>query len=142
MDHTKNKAACVLVFSKDGTKILAVSRKDNKDDFGIPGGKVDEGESFIDAAIRETLEETGFTINITDTAKNNPFISYDGKCEVRTFIATVKEDIPKKQINEEETGVVTYVRASVLFKGSFGSYNKQLLDFYDNLSTEIRTACS
>ncbi|MEM3593323.1 MAG: NUDIX hydrolase [Candidatus Jordarchaeaceae archaeon] len=37
--------------------------------WGIPGGKVEEGERVIEAAEREVREETGFQISITGLAK-------------------------------------------------------------------------
>ena len=40
-----------------------------EDDWTIPGGKSEKGESFEDTAIRETLEETGMTCNIIDLYK-------------------------------------------------------------------------
>lgn len=54
------RAVCILLV-KDG-KFLAVTRR-NEQKWGLPGGKVDEGESDIESAIRETFEETGLKIN-------------------------------------------------------------------------------
>lgn len=50
-----------IVFT-DGEKILLLKRAekgDNKGTWCLPGGKVEEGEAFIDAARRESKEECG-----------------------------------------------------------------------------------
>jgi 8-oxo-dGTP pyrophosphatase MutT (NUDIX family) len=54
-------AVCVVVPHPfyDGL-FLSVSRRGQPDQWGFPGGKVDPGETCEEAAIRETLEETGF----------------------------------------------------------------------------------
>lgn len=48
-----------------GGKILLVRRKNNpfKGCYALPGGYVEKSESVKDALIRETMEETGLTIN-------------------------------------------------------------------------------
>src|SRR5580704_14169453 len=48
----RKKAATVLITrAGDFDNILAVSRKDNPDDFGLIGGKANDGETFKEAAI-------------------------------------------------------------------------------------------
>ena len=54
------KVSTVLLFNQG--QILAVSRKDDPNDFGLPGGKLDPGETFTAGAIREVREETGLHI--------------------------------------------------------------------------------
>ena len=132
------KAACVLIFSEDGTKILAVSRKDDPNAFGIPGGKVDPNESFLHAAVRETLEETGYEAVVSDFAAINPFIVEDGYGYiVHTFIATIKNK-NRLETAEEETGRVAYVTRKELFKGPFSTYNQKLCAWYDDLPGKIK----
>jgi ADP-ribose pyrophosphatase YjhB (NUDIX family) len=53
----------VIVINQTG-QILLIKRSDN-DNWAIPGGAIDLGESLTQAAIRETLEETGITCQIT-----------------------------------------------------------------------------
>ena len=57
------KAVSVVLLNDEGL-ILAVSRKDNHNDFSFIGGKVDDSDNddIIAAAIRETKEETGLDI--------------------------------------------------------------------------------
>lgn len=133
------KAACVLVFSEDGSKILAVSRKDDLTAFGIPGGKVDPNESFLEAALRETLEETGFEVLVSEYAANNPFVIEDGNGYiVHTFLAIINENKKRQEIDEKETGRVAYVTRETLFNGPFSTYNRKLCNWYDNLPNEIK----
>ncbi len=53
-----------VVVRGKGDTILLEKRRDCGW-WGLPGGKVEPGESLTDAAVREVLEETGFTVEIT-----------------------------------------------------------------------------
>lgn len=53
----------VIVTNQAGD-LLMIRRTDN-DNWAVPGGAIDMGESIPQAAIRETLEETGITCEIT-----------------------------------------------------------------------------
>ncbi|MFD3684566.1 NUDIX hydrolase [Nocardiopsis sp. NPDC058631] len=47
-------------------EVLMIRRTDN-DNWAVPGGALDLGESVPEAAVRETLEETGIHCEITGT---------------------------------------------------------------------------
>lgn len=72
--------------------------------YSIPKGHVEEGEELIDAAIRETKEEIGITIEKSDIIDKKPyFIDYkdkEGKLYKRVyyFLANPLEIIPKEAI--------------------------------------------
>lgn len=55
--------ATVIAFDKSSDKILLVKRRDIPV-WVLPGGGIEDGETPIQAAIREAKEETGFTIKI------------------------------------------------------------------------------
>jgi ADP-ribose pyrophosphatase YjhB (NUDIX family) len=110
------KASLSLLINKEG-KILSVSRKDNIFDKNIVGGKVDEGETFEQAAVREAKEETGLDIfNLKPV-----FMRKDGKFICVTFLAEFIGEI-----EQTEKGAIEWINYDELFSGSFGKYNSEL----------------
>jgi 8-oxo-dGTP diphosphatase len=57
------RGAQVIVFNHDRSQTLLVKREDFRV-WTVPGGRIDAGETAEQAAQREALEETGFTIAI------------------------------------------------------------------------------
>jgi 8-oxo-dGTP pyrophosphatase MutT (NUDIX family) len=133
---SKKLAATVLCVDPTKDLVLAVSRKDNPIAMGLPGGKLDAGESYKQAAAREFTEETGYGVDPKDliyvygTGKDDT-----GYC-VATFLLPFKFWNPIKQetLAVHETGVVRWVPWQTLFDGPYGSYNKALyLEVSDKL---------
>jgi len=55
----------IVVLNDKGEVLLIKSNRyiTQSEEWEIPAGRVDKGESLNDAAVRETLEETGYTIS-------------------------------------------------------------------------------
>lgn len=88
------RAACAIVI-EDG-EVLAVSRRDNPNALGFPGGKAELLESLDACAVRELREETGI---VTDTS-NLEFIftgTDSAECEVTTFLVRRFDGRPSSQ---------------------------------------------
>lgn len=115
--------AVSLLVIRDDLKLLAVSRKDDPNSFGLPGGKVDPGELPRRAVVREVKEETGLDIW-------RAVHVFSGICEGDTryfninYIATSISGLPKQQPGE---GRVAWIPYQLLFFGAFGEYNHRLM---------------
>lgn len=117
MENEKAFGASVLII-KDGL-ILAVARRKDPNDFGLPGGKVDPDESEKEAAARECFEETGLLIwNLEEVIRRNV-----GEDTGVTFSCEWSGS-PETQPGEPEC---KWVVPEVLTKGVFGEYNTTLL---------------
>ena len=90
MKHiTENTELTVLCLIQDGNRVLLQNRvKEDWKGYTLPGGHVEPGESFVDAVIRETKEETGLDILRPRLAGVKQFPIENGRYIVFLFKAT------------------------------------------------------
>lgn len=113
------KAVCVIL--RKGNLILSVSRKDNHEDKGLVGGKVDDTDDSVElACIREAKEETGYDICSLKLIDSRVWGGYLQHC----FVADYRGRIDYNR--EIETGLVEWVTPQRLVEGSFGAYNLEI----------------
>lgn len=123
------ESAQVVLINEEGL-ILAVSRKDNHEDFGLPGGKVDPGETPEQAAIRETKEETGLDIHdlqLVFSMFRNDYMGY-------TYLAKYSGEI-----NHNEPHVVKWTLFDTIKNGSFAKFNTLVGESLSNMGISYNT---
>ena len=109
------KTAQVVLINPEGF-VLCVSRKDDHNNFGLPGGKMDpedENDPTI-TAIRECKEETGLDASDLDLV----FAIHKYGNMSYTYIANYTGEI-----NHSEPHLVKWGTFKDLIEGSFGEYN-------------------
>lgn len=114
---------CIVIKNNEG-EILCVSRKTDHNDMGLPGGKMEnEDNNFPQlTACRETFEETGISVKISDL-KLVYACHHDGYMTYTYYTETYTGEI-----NHNEPHVVKWGTFDDLIAGSFGDYNKCVLD--------------
>lgn len=117
-------SVCALVINNRG-EILCCSRRNKPDDLGLPGGKIDPGETPDQAMLRELKEETGITAIVFHNIFERGEETADGRMS-RTYYVSKYEGEPASQ---EEGITVSWQKPSRLLEEncSFREFNRQLL---------------
>lgn len=69
---------CDTFISNERGQVLLIQRSDNQK-WALPGGSQNRGETMRDCAIRETFEETGLRIEVTDLLGIYSSMNYEAK---------------------------------------------------------------
>lgn len=118
-------------------EILAFRRQKNVSDnnvYGFVGGKVDPGETAIQAAIREAFEEAGIIVEINEDARDSCFMSFVDDTHTSIFIlykAHIVEgaDNIGKHVRENE-GAPVWIMPSEILNSPFCDYNQRALQHF------------
>lgn len=99
------KAVGVWFLSKSTGRYLYLLRNDPKhpETWGLPGGKVEAGETLLDAMNRECIEELGCFPAHTKLMPLEKFTSSDNVFEYNTWICVVEQEFAPI-LNNEHTG--------------------------------------
>ena len=141
MPERMKQAVCLFIQNEEG-KILGVARRDDHEKFGLPGGKVDPGESHMQAAIRELREETNIQVKPLDVYPVFTSICHgdDGNnfmcttyfverwlgVEEKNGTLSMKENSSNLTMHGD-AGPVKWLEPETLLSGPFGKYNLALV---------------
>lgn len=93
-----------VVVVRKGDRFLLVHERKHGQRWYLPAGRVEPGETFFDAAVRETLEETGVPVRLDGVLRVEHTPSPDGSMRVRIlFTAVPIDDRPPRAVPDEES---------------------------------------
>ena len=93
-----------LVIVRKGDQYLMIQETQHNQLWYLPAGGVELGETFIEAAQRETLEEGGIPIDIEGIIRieHSPNINHTSRIRM-IFIAKPKDNTPLKSLPDEHS---------------------------------------
>jgi 8-oxo-dGTP diphosphatase len=122
----------ILDWREDGIYVLAVTRKNNSDQWCLPGGKVDAAETMAEAAARELREETGVWVNPNEHLMPLYTAMDDGNYLCTTFITTTRDMSDDIKLRPESGTQVAWVPLSFLRTHSpFTAYYEKMFRHLD-----------
>lgn len=118
MVYVYTMQASVMLIRRENL-VLAVARKTDYHDLGLPGGRTEDGESPEETAIRETFEETGVTVSRCHFLGHRE----DGLFEVHVFEADEWSGVP---ISTETPVAWVHFQRLIEPTNTFADFNREL----------------
>ncbi len=129
MERTERIELTVLCLLYQENKILIQNRiKKDWSGYVLPGGHVEEHESFIDAVIREMKEETGYIIKNPKLCGIKQFPKKNG---TRYVVILYKTDQFEGELTSSEEGEVRWIERDKLIEVNLVDDFMKLLSVFD-----------
>ncbi len=139
--HDLIRAAGGVLFrsSRRGRDKVAVVYREARGDWTFPKGKLDEGESFEEAALREVVEETGITAKIRRFIGSTNYTHRKGRPKIVAYY--LMESISGEFTPNEEVDELRWVTLDEAFELLTWDRDQELIDLL-RLLPEFRAAAS
>ena len=103
-----------LVIVRRGDQFLIVHEQKHGQLWYLPAGRVEAGETFADAAIRETREETGVPVRLLGVVRIEHSPTPTAARMRVIFLAEPIDDTPPKSVPDQESLEARWIRLSDL----------------------------
>ncbi|MCS6864064.1 MAG: NUDIX domain-containing protein [Gemmataceae bacterium] len=103
-----------LVVVRKGEQFLLIQESKYGEPWYLPGGRTEAGESFVEAAIRETREEAGIPIRVVGILRIEHSPTPAGARVRVIFLAEPTDDTPLKAEPDDESLGAQWVRLDEL----------------------------
>lgn len=122
-----------LVVVRRGHRFLLTQEQKYGRSWSIPGGRVEPGESLVDAAVREVLEETGVPVRLEGLLRVEHSASPDSARVRLIFTGSPIDDTPPRTTADAESLGAAYltldeIRARPLRGSELGSLLQSVED--------------
>lgn len=138
MRRTENTIFANMCMVYDGEGNVLVQNRLNPDWPGIvfPGGHVEAGESFYDAAVREVFEETGLTVSELQMCGIKDWFRDDG---TRYVVLLYKTDKFEGELTSSDEGEVMWIPLAKMHDMKTAGSMKTMLKVFleDNLTEQF-----
>lgn len=129
----RKEAVTIVVFDTRTGLMLATHRKEDISQWGMPGGKIDENESPLEAIVREFSEETPYSVLINNLEYLGVYPHYGPTdYDVHTYLV---KDANLLKLNISLIGVEQnygWVHPRLLTFGPFADFNTKLFSEYSD----------
>lgn len=108
-------------------------------EISFPGGKLEKGESFLEAAVRETCEELNLENQNIEILGELDFITNPGVLIIRSFLILIKDvDLDKIEFNRAEVSQILRVPLKYFLENSPLEYSLDMkVDFSEDFPYEL-----